>query len=391
MAAPWIARIVPAGAQTHDHSAMAAKDAADGEFNPFVVSDNRGGFYAAYVARKDGKSDVFFQRSLGNGRFSEAIRVNDRAGDATVRNENPPKIGVGSNNEVYVTWASERERWKGNIRFARSLNGGRSFEPAIDLNSDAARTPVSRAFQTILVDTRGRVFVAWIDERNKKESDRAGEVWLAVSEDRGKTFSSDRRILSDVCECCRIALASDSAGAIYLSYRVVPPSGPMFRDIAVARSADGGQTFKSSIVHADRWELNGCPIAGASMAIDTAGGVHVVWFTQSNDVPRLFIASSKDHGLSFGKPVAFDGKQKLARHAHAVAARNNRILIAWDNVDGGSMVRFGVYDPATQSTRMLGERGQASYPIIASNGDDLSIFALQPDRPEVLRIIQKMN
>jgi len=93
----------------------------------------------------------------------------------------------------------------------------------------------------------------------------------------------------------------------------------MFRDIAVARSTDGGRTFLSSIVNHDGWELNACPIDGATMAVNAAGGLHVVWFTQARDLPRLYLATSADHGLSFSKPLLFDPNQKLAKHAHAVA------------------------------------------------------------------------
>src|SRR5689334_1161512 len=78
---------------------------------------------------------------------------------------------------------------------------------------------VSRAFEAIAVDSRGRIVVVWIDERARTASDRVAEVWMAVSCDHGKLFSQDRMIIRNVCECCRLALATDSSGAIYLRYR----------------------------------------------------------------------------------------------------------------------------------------------------------------------------
>ena len=46
---------VTALAQTHQHGATAT---GDGQYNPFIVSDSRGGFYLAYVERanRDRKS-----------------------------------------------------------------------------------------------------------------------------------------------------------------------------------------------------------------------------------------------------------------------------------------------------------------------------------------------
>src|SRR5262249_28654058 len=146
----------------HDHAAMPA---GDGEFNPYVVSDHHDGFYLAFVERKNGQNNVILQHSQAAPRFSGGVRVNDRPGDGAVRNENLPNLAIPPHGEVYVVWASERERWKGNIRFARSLNGGKPFEPAIDLTSDASAPPVSRAFESIVVDAKGRIYVAWIDER----------------------------------------------------------------------------------------------------------------------------------------------------------------------------------------------------------------------------------
>jgi hypothetical protein len=65
------------------------------------------------------------------------------------------------------------------------------------------------------------------------------------------------------------------------------------------------------------------------MTVDASGRLHVVWFTLSGDSPRLYIATSSDRGLSFTKPVVFDPNQKLAKHAHIVAVRDDRVLIAW--------------------------------------------------------------
>jgi len=376
-------------AQTHDHAAMAMAT-GDGEFNPYVVSDNHGGFYVAYVERKAGVNNVMFQHSAAGG-FTNGVRVNNRPGDGAVRNENPPKIAVGPNNDVYVAWASERERWKGNIRFARSTNRGKTFEPAMDLNSDASQAPISRAFESIAVDAKGRIYVAWIDERNKTAKDRGAEIWMASSDDGGKTFAHDRKMVADVCECCRTALVIDSTGKIYLSYRLVPSTGPMYRDIAVARSDDGGKTFKPAIVNHDGWELNACPIDGATMTIDADDRIHVIWFTQSGELPRLYIASSMDHGLSFSKPSVFDPNQKLAKHAHAVAVSGDRILVAWDDLNGTSILKWGLFDPTKRSMKILGSLPKGSYPIIAMSRDRIGLVALQPAHPGVFRSVQTIN
>jgi hypothetical protein len=61
-------------AQTHDHAAMAA---SNGEFNPYVTSDNHGGFFIAYVERNDGVSNVLYSRASVRVRVRIAVLESD--------------------------------------------------------------------------------------------------------------------------------------------------------------------------------------------------------------------------------------------------------------------------------------------------------------------------
>jgi len=103
------------------------------------------------------------------------------------------------------------------------------------------------------------------------------------------------------------------------------------------------------------------------------------------------MASSVDRGASFSKPAVFDSAQKLAKHAHAVAVSGNRLLIAWDDVNPSSMVKWGLFDSTTRSMKILGTRQQASYPIIAMSGNNIAVVALQANQPQMFRAIQAIN
>jgi len=376
-------------AQTHQHGTSSAM--GDGQFNPFIVADNRGGFYLAYIDRSGDASNVMLRYSADGKEFSKPVRVNDQVGDATVRNENPPKIAVGKNGEVYVSWANERGRWKGNLRFARSTNGGKTFSPALSLNSDAAGEPMGHAFQSIAVDAKGKIFVAWIDERNKKQGDRGAEIWLSASEDGGKTFSPDRRILTDVCECCRTTLQIDSAGRLFLSYRTVPSTGPMNRDIIVARSEDGGKTFTSTNVSQDGWELNGCPVVGPSLSLDPGGLLTVIWFIGEGKQPGLYFATSSDHGKSFSTRQLLDSEQRLAKHAHAVRFSNGKTLIAWDDAAEKSFSVLGLLDAGKGLQKKGVPHEGILYPTIAVNGRIAVIAGMRAATREVVTFTESLD
>src|SRR5260221_14298741 len=56
------------------------------------------------------------------------------------------------------------------------------------------------------------------------------------------------------------------------------------RDIALARSADGGRTFQDPVrVSEDNWKIDACPDDGPAMTIDRRGVLHITWPTLVRD------------------------------------------------------------------------------------------------------------
>ncbi len=376
-------------AQTHQHGAAAT---SDGQFNPYVTADPNGGFYLIYIQRTNGKSDVMLRHSPDGGSFSAPKRVNDREGDAMVRNENPPKVAVGHNGEVYVCWGSERGRWKGDIRFARSTDGGKTFSPAVSLNSDAGGEPAGHAFQSMAVDSKGSVYVAWIDERHKKKEDRGGEIWMNISRDGGTTFSGDRKILSDVCECCRTNLQVDPQGRLWLSYRTVPRTGRMYRDIVVARSFDDGKTFTPRLVSQDGWEINGCPVAGPSLSVDDKGNMTVIWFMgDQRKRPGLYYATSTDQGETFSSRKLLDRQQKLGKHVHSTGGADGKIIVAWDDTAVKTFSVSGILDGPQGLVQKGEQRAGVTYPVVAANRQAAVIVGMRASTREIVIYTESLN
>ncbi len=378
----------PAGAQHHGHGSMAD---GEGQFNPFVAADLRGGFYLAYVERKDGASNVMLRRSSDGVSFSAPVRVNSIDGDATVRNENPPKVIADSGGNVYVCWANERGKWKGNVRFARSTDGGKNFLSALTINSDGDGEPAGHAFQSIALDRRGRIYIAWIDERNKQPKDRGAQIRLSVSTDQGKTFSSDRPVLSDVCECCRTSLQIDAAGNLYLAYRRVPSTGPMCRDIVLARSEDGGKTFTESVVSHDNWEIDGCPVAGPSFGFDRAGNITVIWFMGGGGQPGLYYATSTDKGKTFSVRRPLDSSERIGKHAQTVMLSDGRLFVAWDYAADKASTAWGVLDPKRGLLGRSGDETGIIYPVTAVSGRVAIVVGMRLATHEIATYVEDVK
>ena len=109
-------------------------------------------------------------------------------------------------------------------------------------------------------------------------------------------------IATGVCFCCKTAVAVDARGSVYAAWRHIFPGS--MRDIAFAKSTDGGRRFDPLVrVSEDKWELNGCPEDGPTLAVDQAGVIHIAWATLVNEgepQKALFYATSRERHDVFG-------------------------------------------------------------------------------------------
>jgi len=258
-----------------------------GGTHPTVAVDGEGTTYVAWVALDpsaggDGQHEVLLVRVPASGDPEPPVRVNDRLGDAAPHEQAPAQVAVGPRGEVYVAWQKrvpvEGMRFgSSTVRFARSLDGGRSFEPAFDLPDDAGPLATSRTFHSLLVLADGRLAAAWLDGRGG-----APAVRVAISRDRGATFGPSVEVAREVCPCCRTVLAESPVGELVVGWRHIRDSanGLEIRDPSVATSFDGGATWSAPVpVVEDGWVHDGCPHAGPALAFDAEGTLHALRYT----------------------------------------------------------------------------------------------------------------
>jgi hypothetical protein len=266
-----------------------------GGSRPTVAVTPSGAVLVAWVD----SGNVLLARSDDAENFTR-VRVNDIEGDAAAHDQAPAQVAASPNGAIYVAWQNnmhveERRFPYSNVRFARSVDGGFTFEPALTVNDDANGPPASHSFHSISVAPDGVIHIAWIDGR----ASAGPQIRVARSSDRGKTFSRSMLVADAACPCCRTALAVGPDGAVAIGWRSVRDGD--LRDIVVARSTDGGVTFSApAIVHEDGWRIDGCPHAGPSIAYDGMGNLHAAWYTGREHRPGIYHAISKDGGRSFG-------------------------------------------------------------------------------------------
>ncbi len=322
-------------AQTHaEHQAQARAP----EKPALAVGAALDGEGRLWLARVDNRLLQVSHSRDGGRSFSAPVAVTPQPEAVTADAENRPKIAVGADGIVHVTWTQNLGKpMTGHIRYVRSTDGGRTFSPPVILNDD--RQVISHRFDALAADSRGRVAVVWLDARgrsgrtaNKSPQTDVG-LYAAVSEDSGANFGRNRKVADHSCQCCRTGLTWTANGPIAFWRHVF---GKNIRDFAIA-DLNGGPVLR---VTDDEWEIDGCPHHGGGIAVDGRGNLHIAWFTDGEKRKGIFHRRIAGTGFSKGaapldmsEPLALGDPARQAGHP-AVAAAGDRILLAWREFDG---------------------------------------------------------
>ncbi len=262
---------------------------------PSSVLSPAGALLSVFVS--DGH--VYFTRAERETlEFSSPTRITREQARIDHNGESRPKIALGRDNAVFVSWTRRIEgRFAGDVYFSRSLDDGRSFD-APRLMRDT-HEPTSHRFDALTVTPSGRLYVAWIDKRDLARAEAEGaegfagaSIFFAVSDDGGATFGPNQRAAAHSCECCRLAMVPAGADRIRLLWRHVFAGS--VRDHALAELTPGGASEPERVSH-ENWVLQGCPHEGPHMAAGT-NGEHMVWFSGAPDAAGVHYGF-RDHAL----------------------------------------------------------------------------------------------
>jgi hypothetical protein len=269
--------------------------------------------------------------------FSAPHKVTAQVEPVAADGELRPDIAV-IGQRVYVAWTSPLPvPYAGHIRFARSLDGGRTFEAPLTVNDN--RDAITHRFQTMHVAPDGRITLVWIDKRDVEQAKRSGKayrgaaLYYAISDDGGASFRPNARFAAHSCECCRIALASDTDGTPIAFWRHVFGDGS--RDHALARVAPLDDNTEIRRATEEHWQINACPHHGPALAIAADGIRHGTWFNQLSGEPGIFYRSWMPDGTPLG-PATRIGDASAAHPT--ILAAGSRLWLAWKSFDGEKTV-----------------------------------------------------
>ena len=350
----WI--IVASPVATRDGAALTIGVAGRSNANASIASS--GSFVGvAWAARsKDGATDIYTATSRDGARsFGAPVRVNQMPGEASTNGEQPPRIVLNPRGSIdpgiVVVWTAKSASGT-RLVSARSSDGGKSFGPTESVPGGEAAG--NRGWESAAVTPKGEVVTVWLDHREMAAgtgtstggahqhgaashgSARDGVARAQLSQiffARLDDLTSARAIAPGVCYCCKTSIEAGPDGTLVAAWRHVYPGN--LRDIALARSTDGGRTFTPPVrVSEDNWALDGCPENGPAVAIDQTNAIHVVWPTLvrgpagTDENLALFYAVSKDgRRFTARQRISTEG---VPRHPQIDVGPDGAITVAWD-------------------------------------------------------------
>jgi len=294
-----------------------------------------------YIQVKDDKNDLLVLRTFDDGKLSIPLTIAN--GDNWFVNwaDIPSIVSLDkSGNNLMTHWLqmSAEGTYDYDIRCAISKDGGSSWDSSFVLHDD--NIAAEHGFVSMTSTPQG-AFATWLDGRQTKTKD----VSIKVNENndhnddhghgtnmpmtiRSAWFDTTGNKLNDieidnkVCDCCQTDVVYTSSGPV-VAYR--DRSDLEVRDISIARFID--KKWQHQLVHKDNWTIAGCPVNGPSIAYQD-GLLAVAWYTQMNDIPKIFLAISKDDGGSFDKPILIDEGKVMGR-VDVVIDENKNIIVTW--------------------------------------------------------------
>ena len=197
------------------------------------------------------------------------------------------------------------------------------------LNTDGVKA--EHGFVSIMANNEKGFFITWLDGRNTIEKKLEGDhkpmtIRFAEITDKGDVIK-ESELDASTCDCCQTSIAITNDGPIVV-YR--DRSEEEVRDIYSVKNINGTWE-KPNAVHDDGWTINGCPVNGPKVAVNSKN-LAVSWFTVSNNHPLVNVSFSKNNGNSFGAPLKVNDHDAIGR-VDVAFLNDEEVIVSYMEVD----------------------------------------------------------
>jgi hypothetical protein len=236
---------------------------------PQVAVDSSGAIHLAYGI---GNSVVYCRSNDGGRTYGEAVRLPGTYVLSLGMRRGPRIAAAGSRVCITAVGGEQGKGRDGDVLAYYSSNDGKTWNGPSTVND--APNAAREGLHAMAAGPHGETCCVWLDLRNGKT-----EVFAAVSKDGGETWEKNNRVYRSpdghVCECCHPSVSYDDQGNLHVMWRNWLNGS---RDMYMARSTDGGQTFGKAVkLGKGTWPLDACPMDGGYLAVTPQGDVFTAW------------------------------------------------------------------------------------------------------------------
>jgi hypothetical protein len=335
--------------------------------------------YVVWTDNSAGNNEIFFAVSNNNGQTFSAPKNISK----TLENSEFPQITSEGDN-VYVVW-QEGSSGDRDIFFTASIDGGQTFstpENLSDSGEDSENPQIS-----IEGDN---VYVVW---QEGSSGDR--EIFFAVSNNNGQTFSTPPDNLSDNEEDSIDPQISSTGNNVYVVWRDFSISN---NDIIIsfATSDDNGQNFSTPPDN-----LSGDGRSFDPQISSEGDNVYVVWAThiESDGHEDIFFTASNDNGQTFDTPENISENPEQSGLPQ-ISSEGNNVYVVWqdENEEGDVFIFFAVSNDngenfSTPPDNLSENIRISERPQISSEGDNVHVVwqGLLPGNLEIFFAVSNDN
>jgi len=302
-----------------------------------------------------------------------------RMNDSDFRYVDDPAVALNDQGEVAIVWADQARQ---DLYFQRYADDGR---PRFSDPVNVSRSGDTFSWLPRVIMAAGdepEVFVLW-QEIIFAGGSHGGEILFAASDDGGRSFSEPINLSRSPAGAGkgRIDRRRWHNGSLDL---VRGPDGDLYAAwteyegrLRITRSTDGGQTFREPVTVAG--EDGEPPARAPALAVDPGGEVHLAWAVgerQDADIHYMRMAADLD-SLRAAETI-LSGPGRADAPALAVGSDGMLFLAYAESGDGSLadtavlLARRGLDDGAFRGPQTVADpsTGAAHFPALALTADD---------------------
>ena len=291
----------------------------------------------------------------------------------SIMNSNGPNVArIG--NKIGIVY---REVSMGitSLKFIQSLDNGISWEESIDIFTSENQ---SFSIPMLSYDNDGNPFIV----SKIGESPEIIEGFIR-SIDGGLSFLPFINVHSDLgegvtCECC-------PSNPLYYNdrfYNIFRRNEDNLRDFWIVSSANGVDWDEQLDIDPIDWMINGCPSSGAKSSILQDGRILTAFMSGGNSSPKIYLnIFDTSNGADLGT-IELSTNQVLNQNYPSLASGFSHTAIAWEEFSDGVNIKLsiasngnipaGLVDGALSLSQNI--EGSNRYPDIEILGDKLFVI-----------------